>query len=181
MNKKVKIEGKNIFLKSLGKKNATKEYCSWLNNPAVNKYLETREATIAGIEKYIKDKNKNPNCLFLGIFFKENQKHIGTIKLEPVDFKNLKATLGLLIGDQDYWGKGIGKEATALLVDYGFNKLKLKEVNLGVISENKAAIRVYEKVGFKIEKINKKSVRHGKKLFDQIIMSIRNENNKNKK
>ncbi len=181
MIKKVKIEGERIYLKTLGKHDATKEYCSWLNDPVVNKYLETRDATIAGIEKYIKDKNKNPNCLFLGIFFKENQKHIGTIKLEPVDLKNCKATLGLLIGDKDYWGKGIGKEATALLVDYGFNKLKLKEVNLGVISDNKAAVRVYEKAGFKVEKINKKSVRHGSKLFDEIVMLIKNENNKNKK
>ncbi len=170
--KKVKIEGKRIYLRTLSEKSATKEYCGWLNNPEVNQYLETREATTAGLKKYIEKKNRNPNCLFLGIFFKENQKHIGNIKLEPIDFKNRKATIGILIGEKDYWGRGIGAEATALLVDYGFKDLNLKEINLGVRAQNKAAIRVYEKVGFKVEKIE---------LSDKVSMSIKNENDKNKK
>jgi len=171
-NKNLKIEGERIYLKSLTEKNATRKYCQWLNDPEVNKYLETRKATILQLKKYIKEKNQNPNCLFLGIFFKENNEHIGNVKLEPIDFKERKATIGILIGNKNYWGKGIGTEATKLLVDYAFKKLKLKEVNLGVISENKAAIKVYKKAGFKIDKIEKKSIRHGKKLFDKILMSI---------
>jgi len=123
-NKKMKIEGRRIYLKTLTRKNATKEYCGWLNSPKVNQYLETRKATIAGLKKYIEEKNRNPNCLFLGIFFKENQKpcarnfvsvwgrHIGNIKLEPIDFEDRKATIGILIGNKDYWGRGIATEAT---------------------------------------------------------------------
>jgi len=89
-NKKIRINGNRIYLRKLDEKDATQEYCDWLNDPEVNKYLETREATIKGLRQYIKDKNKDPNCLFLGIFLKENEKHIGNIKLEPVDFKNKK-------------------------------------------------------------------------------------------
>jgi len=170
-----KLEGRKIYLKTLLAKNATEEYCNWLNDPEVNQYLETRKATISELGKYIKEKNENPNCLFLGIFFKENRKHIGNIKLEPIDFKNQKATISILIGEKDYWGRGIGTEAITLFVDYGFKNLNLKEINLGVISENKAAIKVYEKAGFKIIHIEKNAVRHGKKLFDKIIMSIKNE------
>lgn len=166
LNKKIEIKGKIIYLKTLDKKNATKEYCSWLNDAEVNQYLETKEATIDEVKKYIKEKNQNPNCLFLGIFYRENEKHIGNIKLEPIDFKNYKATIGILIGEKDYWGKGIGTEAIELLVDYGFKDLKLREINLGVASQNKSAIRVYEKTGFKFDKIIKKN---------KIIMLIKNE------
>lgn len=169
-----RIEGREIYLKTLSKKNATKEYCGWLNNPEINQYLETRKATIIGLKKYIEEKNKNPNCLFLGIFFKENQKHIGNIKLEPIEFKNQKATISILIGEKNYWGRGIGTEAIALLVDYGFKDLNLKKINLGVISQNKAAIRVYEKAGFKFDHIEKNAIKHGRKLFDKILMSIKN-------
>ena len=169
----MKIEGRKIYLKTLTEKNATKEYCSWLNDPKVNKYLETRKATIPELKKYIREKNKNPNCLFLGIFFKKNNKHIGNIKLEPIDFKNHQATLGILIGDKNYWGKGMGKEATKLLVNYAFRKLNLKEINLGVISENERAIEVFKKVGFKIDRREKRAVRHDETLFDRIIMSIK--------
>ena len=89
-NKKIKIGGDRIFLKKLSQKNATEEYCSWLNDPEVNQYLETRRATVAELKKYIKEKNKNSNCLFLGIFYKANNRHIGNIKLEPTDFKQKK-------------------------------------------------------------------------------------------
>lgn len=172
-NKKVKIKGKRIYLKTLNIKNATKEYCSWLNDPKVNRYLETRKTTIDEVKKYIKEKNKNPNCLFLGIFLKENNKHIGNIKLEPINFSLYNTTLGLLVGDKNYWGRGIGTEATKLLVNYAFQKLNLKEVNLVVISENIAALKVHEKVGFKVDKIERNSIRHGKKLFDTVWMSIK--------
>ena len=172
-NKKVKIKGRKIYLKTLKIENATKEYCAWLNSMEVNKYLETRKTTIARLKRYIQEKSENPNCLFLGVFFKANQKHIGNIKLEPIDFKDSKAIIGVLIGEKDYWGRGIGTEATTMLVDYGFKSLNLKEVNLGVISENKAAIRVYEKAGFKVIGMEKNAIKHGRKLFDKVLMSIK--------
>lgn len=174
-NKKIKIVGQNIFLKNLSQINATNKYCNWLNDPEVNKYLETRSATITQLKKYIREKNKNPNCLFLGIFLKGNNKHIGNIKLEPIDLKNLKATLGILIGDKNYWGKGIGREAIRLLLDYASQKLNLKEINLGVISENKRAIAFFKKAGFKIHHIEKEQIQHNEKTFDKIIMVIKNE------
>lgn len=174
-NEKMEIEGKRIYLKKLDEKNATQKYCGWLNDPEINKYLETREATVEDLRRYIKDKNENPNCLFLGIFFKENKKHIGNIKLEPIDFDNKKATLGILIGEKEYWGKGIGTEAVKLLVDWTFDNLRLEEVNLGVISENKAAIKVYTKAGFHIDRIEKRSIKHKGELHDKVIMSVRRE------
>lgn len=110
-----------------------------------------------------------------GIFFKENKKHIGNIKLEPIDFENNKATLGILIGDKEYWGKGIGTEAVKLLVNWSFDNLGLEEVNLGVISENKAAINVYTKAGFRIDRIEKRSIEHKGEFHDNVIMSIKRE------
>lgn len=72
-DKKIKIEGKRIYLRKLDEKDATQKYCSWLNDPEVNKYLETREATIEELRQYIKDKNKNPNCLFLEFFLRKTK------------------------------------------------------------------------------------------------------------
>ena len=162
-NTKTKIEGNRIYLRKLNEDDATQRYCDWLNDPEVNKYIETKRTSISELKQYIEKKNENPNCLFLGIFLKNNNRHIGNIKLEPIDFKKRNATLGILIGDKDYWGMGIGTEATKLLVDYAFKNLNLKEINLGVISENKAAIRAYKKVGFQVDKIKD----------DGIIMSIK--------
>jgi len=142
INKKFKIEGNSIYLRVLGEKDATQKYCDWLNDPEVNKYLETKEATTEGLREYINEKNISSNCLFFGIFYRENDEHIGNLKLEPIDFDYKRATFGILMGDKRYWGMGIGTEATKLIVDWAFDILDLKEINLGVIAENKAALKI---------------------------------------
>ncbi|MBW3000355.1 GNAT family N-acetyltransferase [Candidatus Woesearchaeota archaeon] len=171
----VRVESERIFLRKLTSKDATQEYCNWLNDPVVNRYLETRKATIQDLKDYIKEKNHSKKCLFLGIFDKKKKKHIGNLKLEPIDTKKKRATFSIMIGDKNYWGKGLGTEATELIVKYAFRNLNLKRVDLGVISKNKKAIKVYKKVGFEVKRIEKKKLKHGSKFYDKVIMEIRKE------
>ena len=74
--------------------------------------------------------------------------------------------MGMLIGDKNYWGKGIGTEALNLLVDWAFRNLEISKIDLGVLRDNKAAIRVYEKAGFNIISENEKG-------FKMVIEKIR--------
>ncbi|GAA4223597.1 hypothetical protein GCM10022254_01040 [Actinomadura meridiana] len=46
-------------------------------------------------------------------------------------------------------GKGIGTEATRLTLDYAFHITNLRCVHLSVLTPNTAAIRAYEKAGFR--------------------------------
>jgi spore coat polysaccharide biosynthesis protein SpsF (cytidylyltransferase family)/RimJ/RimL family protein N-acetyltransferase len=166
------IDGGRIYLRVLKEDDASQEYCNWLNDPIVNKFLETKKATIEEVKQYIKEKKENPNCLFFGIFLKDTEKHIGTIKLEPIDFKNKKAPLGILIGNKNYWGLGICTNAVKLLIDYAFNNLGLDKIELSAISENKAAIKCYLKAGFRIKEIEQRTIKYQNKFCDKVIMSI---------
>lgn len=65
------------------------------------------------------------------------------------------------IGEKEYWGKGLGKEMLTLMLNKA-KTLKLKWVNLIVLTENRRALKLYEKYGFKI--ISEKN--------DIIIMTI---------
>ncbi|MFA5644233.1 MAG: GNAT family protein [Patescibacteria group bacterium] len=56
-----------------------------------------------------------------------------------------------MIGEDRYRGKGIGKQAMEWIIEYGFKKLRLHKINLGVIEDNKIAVKLYKKLGFKIE------------------------------
>ncbi len=58
------------------------------------------------------------------------------------------AELGITIGDKAYWGRGYGREAVGLLVDYGFTKLNLRRIYLRVQARNERAIRAYRACGF---------------------------------
>ena len=151
MKKNIRVDGKRIYLKTLIEDDASEEYVGWINDKDVNQYLETKRTTLEELRSYITKKKEDENCLFLGIYFKENNKHIGNIKLEPIDFKKKIATMGMLIGDKKYWGRGLATEALNLLVEWSFNNLDLDEIDLGVLKDNAAAIRVYEKAGFKIK------------------------------
>ncbi len=166
------LSGEKIYLKILREENASEEYCSWLNDPEVNKYLETRKVTLEQLCDYIKERVDNPNNFFWGIFLKENDQHIGNIKLEPIDYDQKVSNFGILIGDKNQWGKGYGTDATRLAVDFAFKELGLHKVELGVISENLAAIRAYEKSGFRLERIEQKSINHEGTLYDCYKMSI---------
>lgn len=163
-------KGKQVYLQELSEEHATDAYAGWLNDPEVNKYLETRSVTVDELKKYIREKRVSDNAVLFGIFSNKNGRHIGNLKLEPIDRKQKKATLGLLIGDKEYWGKGIGTEATELATQYAFNVLGMQEVNLGVIAENTPAIRVYEKCGFTRAEVRPGAVNHDGTLYDQLIM-----------
>ena len=167
------ITGERIYLKIMREENATADYSGWLNDSAVNKYLETKSATVQGLKNYITEKLADDNCLFFGIFMKADNRHIGNLKLEPIDWRKKSAVFGILIGDKSYWGKGLATEATKLIVNFAFNKLNLVTLELGAIADNLAALRVYEKIGFKVDEIIKGQIDYNGRPFDQIIMTIK--------
>jgi len=168
------VVGERIYLRALTTADASPEYCAWLNDHEVNEYLETRQSTIHDLTAYIQKQIDDPNSIFVGIFDKTNDIHIGNIKLEPIDWRKKKAIFGILIGNKNYWGQGIGTEATQLIVHYAFDKLGFEEIELGVIAENKRAIRSYEKAGFAQTGVRKNAINHDGVLYDDVIMSIKN-------
>ncbi len=168
--KKYQIAGQKIYLRSLEKVDASEKYAAWLNDPVVNQYLETRTATVVDLEKYIAEKSASPQCLFFGIFTNDTSEHIGNVKLEPIDLVTKIATMGILIGEINFWGKGIATEVTNLITDFAFSELGLKEIRLGVDAENVSARRVYEKCGFTIFKIDKDAHTRGNIAHDQVWM-----------
>ncbi len=164
-------------MRSLAAFDATPEYCSWLNDPEVYKYLEVRGVTLEDVRAYIAKRNVDPNALLLGIFDKDNDRHMGNIKLEPIDWDKKTAVFGIVVGDKNYWRKGYGTEATRLIIDYAFQKLGLKEIILGFVSEHEAARKSYERAGFSYVRTDKKALCYDGISYDEIIMSIKKDHN----
>lgn len=80
-----------------------------------------------------------------GIFHEDE--YIGAIEL--YDISKDRCTLGIIIGERDYWGKGFGSEAMIALLEYSFNELNLNQVYLRTFYDNKRAISAFHKVGFR--------------------------------
>lgn len=56
--------------------------------------------------------------------------------------------MGILIGDPAYRGKGVAAEALLASAKWLGLYRQISQILLGVDSENTAAIRAYEKIGF---------------------------------
>ncbi|MGQ0778987.1 MAG: GNAT family N-acetyltransferase [Pseudonocardiales bacterium] len=72
---------------------------------------------------------------------------VGTADL-VIQHRWRNAEFFILLGDAESRGRGIGTEATRLVLDYAFHITNLQNVYLSVLALNKTAIRAYEKAGF---------------------------------
>lgn len=174
------IEGKKILLRPICLNDVNEEYLKWLNDPQINEGLATRNMTMQALIEYVQNKIHTPHCYFFAIIDKQTNKHIGNIKLDYYDAASQVIELGLLIGDKNYWGKGIGYEACLMLIDYAFSHWPIQKIWLAVYANNPAAIQLYQKLGFKIEGIQKKHVFSKNELTDKILMAIFKEEWKTK-
>jgi RimJ/RimL family protein N-acetyltransferase len=97
---------------------------------------------------------------------------IGEVVLNQVDWPNKSASLRIAIWAPSQRNKGYGTEATALLIDYGFNMLCLNRIELEVYSFNPQARHVYEKLGFVFEGARREALIWEGEKVDVHIMSI---------
>ncbi|HEY5122999.1 MAG TPA: GNAT family protein, partial [Ignavibacteria bacterium] len=73
------------------------------------------------------------------------------IKLGPINWIHRAGDISLLIGDKNYWGKGLATEAIKILVDFAFNVLNLHKVYAGYYESNAGSAKAFGKCGFEVE------------------------------
>jgi RimJ/RimL family protein N-acetyltransferase len=145
-----RIDGSRIYLRGVTPDDATDRYCGWLNDPQVNRYLETRfEAqTRERILAYIDAQNRASDAIFLAIVRKADDLHVGNLRIGALDRVHRTATLALFIGEKTAWGSGLGTEAIALATRYAFTELDLRKLTARCYAVNLASIRAFEKAGW---------------------------------
>ena len=114
-----------------------------------------------------------PEGEYFWIAKKSNGSLLGYIFLTGIlKIHRVARELGIVIGDPGDWGHGYGTEATQLVLDYGFNEMKLHRIELLVLDFNNRARRVYEKLGFVVEGVQREARLIDDKWCDVIQMSI---------
>jgi len=144
------IKSNNIFIDELNLNNYSSEYYKWLNDEEVNKYLESRfkEHTNEDIKKYITQMLQSKNDYLFGIFLNSNNEHIGNIKVGGINHLHNFAEVGLMIGNKDCWGMGLGKEAIHCISEFSFSVLELNKLTAGMYEDNVGSYKSFLKVGF---------------------------------
>ena len=74
--------------------------------------------------------------------------YIGHCLLYGFNHMARRCSLGIGIGDSAYQGRGYGRDALRVLLDYAFRLRNLRKVSLTVSGNNERAIRSYGACGF---------------------------------
>ena len=119
-------------------------------------------------EKIVKNL-KDENNLFLGVV--DNEKIVGFLSANRGAFRRIKHTAYVVIGLQkSYCNRKIGTKLFQKLDEWAIQN-EIIRLELTVECENKLAIRLYEKSGFTIEGVKKKTMYVNGKYVDEYMMS----------
>lgn len=169
-----KLIGDRIYLSPRNVEDA-EIFVKWLNDFEVTDYTgrSSNVMDIEGEKEYLSSK-KNNSVNFV-IVKLENDEMIGTIGFDNIDYINRVATLGIMIGEKENREKGYGTEAINLILDYGFNYLNFRNINLEVAEFNDRGIACYKKCGFKEMGRTRKTIFLNGKYYDKLIMDMLSE------
>lgn len=168
------LEGEKIYLRASTITDATPEYLSWLNDDETTRGLSSGifPSTIEELKAFLDRAVNNRSVVMFAICDKTNDLHIGNIKLDNFDWISRTCELGLLIGNKNYWGKGIGYEVCKLVLEYAFSDLNVRKVLLAVYENNPAAIHLYKKLGFIEEGRLRQHIYEGGTYHDKFFMGL---------
>ena len=172
MKKTKKNKNSKIILRKLNlKSDISKQYCDWMNDHDVHQYTEQNyiKHSLKDIRNFVKKKNESKNEFLYGIFLKENnfKKHIGNIKIGPINFKHKNAEISYFIGEKILWGNGYTTLAIREIIKIA-KKKGLKKLRAGLYEMNIGSKKVLINNGFKVEGIFKSELIYKRKRFDLI-------------
>ena len=166
-----KLVGERIYLSPRNVEDV-EIFTEWMNDFFITDYTGRSYSTITlQEEKAYLEKEQNNKSVF-AIIDLQTDEIIGNVGLHEINNINRTATLGIFIGNKNYWSKGYGTEAIQLILDFGFNYLNLNNIDLVLMEFNQRALKCYEKCGFKeIGRRRKCNFINGK-YYDSILMDI---------
>ncbi len=173
----MRMEGKKIYLRILSPEDVSQDYVDWMHDPLVNQYLESKYTaqTVDMVKEFVEAMNSSAHDFLFGIFLRDG-KHVGNIKIGGVNFVHRYAEIGLLIGDRDQWGKGLGREAIELATRYAFEELNLNKVEAGIYANNVGSYKAFIKAGYReVGMFKRHRWSHGKYVDEYIMEKLNGE------
>ena len=112
------LKSKKVKFDLFTKNKVNKDYKEWMNDKSITKYiLKKKQTTIKQLKSFVESIDNSENYFFRIIDIKSN-KHIGNIRLGPLNFKDKSSGFGIMIGNKKFQNKGYAKEVVDLSVDF---------------------------------------------------------------
>ena len=149
----LRIQGGKTWLRALSRADVGPHYLGWLNDPEINEFTSRRDRTFVteDLYAYLDSANTSDDRLLLGIFTNDDDTHVGNVLLHILDAEAGVADLSNLIGEREYWGRGIIADADSQAIHFGFQALGLAKFVMGNIAPHRASTFKSTSLGAKLE------------------------------
>ncbi|MEV5337560.1 GNAT family protein [Streptomyces sp. NPDC052676] len=144
-----------------------------IGDPEVVRYTfePSTDLTPERLRAWYGSRSEQPDRLDLAVTDRASGELVGEVVLHDWDPRARSCTFRTLIGPRGR-GRGLGTEATRLIVGHGFGQLGLHRVQLEAYGHNHRALRVYEKVGFVVEGVRREAAFRDGAWVDEVLMAL---------
>ena len=135
-------------------------FVRWMNDPDVRIYTRNPlPRTIEEVKKWFEPKKEEvkTDVDFL-IYHKNDKKKIGMVRLTDIQWLNRNANIFTVIGESEYWGKGIAVEAGKLMITYAFEELNLHKIHTSIYAPNERSLKAAAKLGLVEEAVLREEI-----------------------
>ena len=169
------LKGNKIILRPVESQDIEKFY-KWRNDPDIKKMamMHPFPVTLESEKKWFENisNNKDNKLIIFSVVDNSDKRVVGFIRLFNINWIHRYSYFGIVLGEEIARGKGFGKDAVKLIVDYALNTLNLHKIVLEVIDANNIAIELYKQLGFIEEGRLKNQVLIDNHWHDVLIMSL---------
>ena len=146
------VVGEQVALGPL-RRDLAADYARWMNELEVRRGLDLLGvATAQSQEKWVEENlergaKDQPEGVEFTVYDRTDSAAVGTAGLFRIVHTHGTAEFGIALGERR--GKGLGTEATRLVLDFAFHVLRLRNVLLELLEWNVAGLTAYERAGFR--------------------------------
>ncbi|MBM4184048.1 MAG: GNAT family N-acetyltransferase [Gemmatimonadetes bacterium] len=161
-----RLEGAKVVLEPFEDRHLhDPNYLQWLRDydviKTINRADYLRPVSFAEVKAYCEGLQRSPNDMFFAVIDRDGDRFVGTVRVAQLNWRTRTADLGILIGDRESWGRGLGTDALSTVGGFLVGRLGLRRLTAGLMSVNPGMQKVFERLGFKVE-----GVLRGHDLFE---------------
>jgi ribosomal-protein-alanine N-acetyltransferase len=126
-------------------------YVLGLNDPEINRYLDSVKCTaqtIQGVRDFVNSSFESPNSVMWGIWNTSAEYHYGTVRLHGINPFHKTAHIGICIFDKRLWGRHLGSKAISAVTKWAIEHLDLRWIEAGAYAEHFASQRAFLTAGY---------------------------------
>lgn len=163
-----------VYLRPLQPEDINDRYVSWFADDTVTMWLEAKRITKKDALDYLEEGRRTKRWFNYAVCDKTNDRHIGNVKVGPINYRHMTSDLVTVIGERDYWGKGIASEAISIGNRVAFEVYRIRKLNGGMYESNKGSTKAYCKGGWFVETHLPRHYQIGDHLEDRVVVSCLN-------